>query len=188
MARYNVPHATYEQFKNAVNGRWYDLDGYYGAQCWDGIQLLYTQPDIGQNFVLGNGRAKGAWQNTWCRNINGSGHFRKIEDKRQLKKGDIMVFNTYSGWYGSTGHVGYANEDYNGTNYISMLSQNYGTGSNPTTGKAFNIMNAYLEPFLGAFRYEAWEEEPPTPTPTPSTDWKDEDFPWPVAWEHWGWN
>lgn len=188
MAKYNVAHSTYDKFRDAVNGKWYDLDGYYGAQCWDGIQLLYTQNDIGQNFVLGNGRAKGAWQNTWCRNINGSGHFRKIDNKRLLKKGDIIVFNTYAGWYGTTGHVGYADEDYNGTDTIRILSQNFGTGSNPTTGKAFNIMNAYLgDAFLGAFRYDKWEEPvPPTP-PTPTTKRIGKNVPWPVAWEHWGW-
>lgn len=186
MAKYNVAHATYDQFRAAVNGHWYDLDGYYGAQCWDGVQLLYTQPDIGQNFLTGNGLAKGCWLNTYARNVNGSGHFRPITSKNLLKKGDIIVFNTYPGWYGNTGHVGFANEDYNGTNYISLLSQNFGSGSNPQTGKAFNIMNAYLgEAFLGAFRYDAWETPPPTPTPT--TDWKEEDFPWPVAWEEWGW-
>ena len=43
MAKYNVPHATYDEFRDAVNGGFYDLDGLYGAQCWDGVELLYTQ-------------------------------------------------------------------------------------------------------------------------------------------------
>ena len=47
MARYyghvSVPYSTYDIFRNAVNGNWYDWDGFYGAQCWDGVQLLYGQ-------------------------------------------------------------------------------------------------------------------------------------------------
>ena len=184
MAKYNVPHDTYDEFRDAVNGGWYDLDNLYGAQCWDGIQLLYSQDNIQQNFLTGDGNAKGSWLNVSARNANGSGHFTKIYNVSDIKKGDILVFNTYSGWYGSTGHVGYANEDYNGTNTISLLSQNFGSGSNPQTGKAFNIMNAYLgTAFLGAFRYDRWQTTPP---PTPAGK-KKSHFPWPIAWEHWGW-
>lgn len=184
MASYSVPHYSYNVFKAAVNGRWFDLDGYYGAQCWDGIQLLYTQGDINQNFLTGNRQAKGCWLNPYSRAVNGSGHFRQITDKRLLKKGDIIVFNTYPGWYGEAGHVGYADEDYNGTDTIRILSQNFGTGSNPYTGKAFNVLDAYLgSAFLGAFRYDAWDSPVP---PTPSED-EQRHFPWAVAWAHWDW-
>lgn len=193
MAKYNVPHATYDEFKAAVNGHGYDLDGLYGYQCWDGVQLLYTQSDIGQNLITGNGTAKGCWLNSNARAINASGHFSQFTNKANIKKGDILVFNTYPNWYGNNGHIGFANEDYNGTQYISLLSQNFGSGSNPRTGKPFNIMNAYLgTAFLGAFRYDRWQSPtpppPPPPTPIPTTEWPKEDFPWPIAWEQWGWN
>ena len=185
MAKYNVPHATYDEFRDTVNGHGYDMDNLYGYQCWDGVELLYTQNDIGQHLITGNGTAKGCWLNANARAINASGHFSQVISKTDIKKGDIIVFNTYSGWYGNTGHIGYANEDYNGTEYISLLSQNFGSGSNPQTGKPFNIMNAYLgTAFLGAFRYDRWQNQP---TPTPTTEWSEEDFPWPIAWEHWGW-
>lgn len=185
MARYNVPHATYDQFRDAVNGHGYDMDGYYGYQCWDGVQLLYAQDDIRQNLVTGNGYAKGCWLVPNARAINGSGHFSQVISKTDIKKGDILVFNTYTGWYGTAGHIGFANENYNGTEYISLLSQNFGSGSNPTTGKPFNIMNAYLgSAFLGAFRYDGWQTTPPQPP----TEEKKKHFPWPIAWEYWGWN
>lgn len=189
MAYPQYPHATYDEFRNAVNGVWIDLDGEYGAQCWDGACLIYVQDDInqylytGKNFG-GQGYAKECWTNTTARNINASGHFIAISDKTAIKKGDIIVFNTYSGWYGTSGHIGYANEDYNGTDLISLLSENFGSGSNPTTGKAFNIMDAYLgSAFLGAFRLDMWNEPiPPTPT-----EEKERHFPYPIAWHHW-WN
>lgn len=189
MAIPSVPHVTYDEFRNAVNGHAYDLDGWYGAQCWDGVDLLYQQSDVGQYLYTarsfgGAGTAKSCWQNVSARSRNGSGHFRAISGVVNIKRGDIIVFNTYSGWYGSTGHIGFADENYNGTDYIKILSQNYGAGSNPRTGKAFNIANAYLGvAFLGIFRYIPWESAPPSPTPT--TETKKKKFPWAVAWAHW---
>ena len=182
-----VPHATYDEFRDAVNGHGYDMDGLYGYQCWDGVDLLYEQSDIGQYLYTGItfgglGYAKECWTYSQARALNGSGHFSSFEGAENIKKGDILVFNTYSGWYGTAGHIGFANEDYNGTNYISLLSQNFGSGSNPVTGKPFNIMNAYLgTAFLGGFRYDAWEQPvPPTPT-----EEKKRKFPWAVAWHNW---
>lgn len=188
MAIPSVPHSTYSEFRNAVDGNGYDLDGYYGYQCWDGVDLLYQQSDVGQylytaqNVGQGDGTAKSCWLNETARGLNGSGHFSIIYDQTEIKKGDIIVFNTYSGWYGSAGHIGFADEDYNGTDYIRILSQNYGTGSNPTTGKPFNIAQAFLGgAFLGVFRYDMWNQpEPPIPSET-----KKKHFPYPIAWKYW---
>lgn len=185
MAIPQVAHNSYDAFCNDVYGRGFDVDGMYGAQCWDGVDLLYQQADVGQYLTTANtGRVKDCWLNGTARATNGSGHFTAISGKENIKKGDIIVFNTYSGWYGRTGHIGFANEDYNGSDYISLLSQNFGSGSNPYTGKPFNIMNAYLgSAFLGIFRYDAWDNPtPPGPTPT---DKSKKHFPWPVAWENW---
>lgn len=186
MAIPEVPHGTYDAFRDAVNGHAFDVDGMYGAQCWDGVDLLYQQPDVGQYLSTANtGRVKDCWLNGTAKASNGSGHFTAISGKENIKKGDIIVFNTYSSWYGRTGHIGFANEDYNGTEYISLLSQNFGSGSNPYRGKAFNILNAYLgSAFLGIFRYDAWDNPTP-PGPTPTTETKKKHFPWPVAWENW---
>lgn len=187
MAVPTVPHASYDEFRNAVNGNGYDLDGMYGYQCWDGVDLLYQQANVGQYLYTGitfggQGYAKECWTYADARQLNGSGHFSMVFNKTEIKKGDILVFNTYTGWYGTAGHIGFANEDYNGTDTISLLSQNFGSGSNPYTGKPFNIMNAYLgAAFLGAFRYDAWQQPvPPTPT-----EKRKNHFPWPIAWENW---
>lgn len=190
MAIPSVPHSSYDEFRNAVNGRGFDLDGFAGYQCWDGVDLLYQQSDVGQYLYTAHnidpdlvGTAKSCWQNSSARALNGSGHFSIITDKTKIKKGDIIVFNTWTGWYGSSGHIGFADEDYNGTEYINILSQNYGTGSNPNTGKPFNIAQAFLGgAFLGVFRYDAWNQ--PTP-PTPTK--KKKHFPYPIAWRYW-WN
>lgn len=173
-----VPHATYDEFKNAVNGHGYDLDGYFGYQCWDGVDLLYEQSDIGQYLYTGitfggQGLAKECWTYTQARALNGSGHFTAFTGAVNIKKGDILVFNTYSGWYGTAGHIAFADEDYNGTAYINCLGQNQGSGSNPTTGKPFSINRLFLgTAFLGGFRYDGWGSTPPTPTQT------EHRFPW----------
>lgn len=188
MAIPSVAHATYQEFRNAVNGNGYDMDGQYGYQCWDGVDLLYQQSDVGQylytaaNVGQGDGTAKSCWLNADAKARNASGHFSAITGKENIKRGDILVFNTYSGWYGSAGHIAFADEDYNGTDYINLLGQNQGQGSNPTTGKAFNIWQGYLgSAFLGIFRYDAWD----TPPPPPPTETKKHKFPWAIALHNW---
>lgn len=181
-----VPHASYDEFCNHVNLNYYDLDGQYGAQCWDGACLIYVQNDINQYLYTGitfggSGYAKECWTYSQARELNGSGHFSLVYNQEDIKKGDIIVFNTYSGWYGTTGHIAYANEDYNGTDYMYCLGENQGPGSNPTTGKAFSINRLYLgSAFLGAFRLDMWNQ----PTP-PTTSQEKKHFPWPVAWHNW---
>lgn len=189
MAVPNVPHATFDDFKNAVNGNGYDMDGQFGYQCWDGVDLLYQQSDVGQylytayNVGQGDGTAKSCWINADCRQRNGSGHFTAVTGKENIKIGDIVVFNTYSGWYGNAGHIGFATTAYDGSDYIYILSQNYGTGSNPTTGKPFNIAQAFIgdDAFLGIFRYDAWNTTPPEP----ETETKKVGFPWAIALQNW---
>lgn len=170
-----VPHLTYLSFREYVLGRYYDLDGSWGAQCWDGVQLLYTQEDVGQYLYTAHnidpsqrGYVKTCWSNPTCRQRNGSGHFTQVPNLNDVRRGDIIVLNTLSGWYGSTGHIAFADEDYNGSANITMLGQNQGQGSNPYTGKAFSIWTGNIrDAFLGAFRYSVWGGQTPTPQPQP---------------------
>lgn len=178
-----VEHSTYASFKLATLGNRYDVDNFpvdQPYQCFDYVDLLYEQSDVGQTLSTGGtGNVKGCWQVLSARQHNGSGHFRLVYSKTSIKKGDIIVFNQYSGWYGSTGHIGFADQDYNGTEYIRLLSQNF-YGYHYVT-----VQQAYLgSAFLGIFRFIPWES--PTPTPTPSLQIPDkEGFPWAVAWRHW---
>lgn len=182
MARYyghvTVPYATYPIFRSAVDTNWYDWDGAYGAQCWDGVQLLYGQ--VGQILYTGpNQRASECWTVLESRERNGSGHFTIVEGVQNIKKGDVIVFNRNTGWTHSAGHIGFANEDYNGTNYISLLSQNYENPS-ATDGSPFSIDTVDLTPFLGIFRFNEWNEPEPEPE-----EKKKRKFPWVIAWHHW---
>lgn len=177
-----VPHATYDEFRDATLGHAYDMDGYPASQpyqCWDYVDLLYQQDDVGQYLSTANtGNVKDCWLNASARASNGSGNFMAVEGVQNIKRGDIIVFNTYSGWYGSTGHIGFADEDYSSGTSIKLVSQNF-------YGHHYVVReSAYLgEAFLGIFRFLRWQETPPPPPPHRVV--KKKKFPYPVAWKYW---
>ena len=109
------------------------------------------------------------------RDQNARPPFELVYGKENIKRGDVIVFNRHGSF--TTGHICYADEDYNGTNYIHGLGQNQGQGID--WGTPSNVVNQSLTYFLGAFRNTRWTTTPPTPpTPPPSTDTKKKRFPW----------
>ena len=138
---YHVPIDSYSSFRNTVLGKVYDVDGYYGGQCWDGCALLWQQ--LGKTLSTGGtGAAKGCWLN--ARDYNKGTDFDLIYNFNDLKVGDVVVFN--SGIYG---HIAFVDS----LNPFRILGQNQtGTGN----GSPFNIINASANGFLGAFRYKKW--------------------------------
>ena len=179
MAQYNgyvqVPHNSYAAWRTATLGNGYNVDYAYGNQCWDFAALLYFQ--YGLRLITrpqGNGTAAMCW--TVSRAANSVPPFISIADATQIKRGDIIVWNENQ--YSSTGHIAFADEDYNGTNNISCLGQNQGQG---TSGPA-NIATLTLDNFLGFFRNTNWTS--PDPEPEPETENKRK-FPWAIAWAHW---
>lgn len=173
MAQYDgyrlVDHSTYSEWRTATIGNGYNVDYAYGNQCWDYCALLYFQ--YGLPLITrpgGNGNASDCW--TISREINSRGPFISVEGATNIKRGDILV------WSGGTGHMAFADEDYNGTNSIRCVGQNQGQGtSGPVNSTVLTLNN-----FLGIFRNQDWQE--PTPPPEES---KKKKFPWPIAWSHW---
>lgn len=144
---YAVPIDSYDHFRNAVINKGYNIDGSYGAQCWDGVGLLWQQ--LGMWLQTGNGCAYGCW--TLKKDANAGTKFSLITEKAQIKKGDVLVFRT-----GEFGHIGFADEDYNGGNSIRLLGQNQGGAAYSGGGSCFNVINMSMATFLGAFRYSGW--------------------------------
>ena len=179
MAQYNgyvvVPHGSYQEWRNATLGNGYNVDGYAGNQCWDFCALLWWQYGLDLRTVPNPpGRAKDCW--LVSRAYNSQPPFISIYNKEEIKRGDVIVFG-----YGTNGHIGFADADYSG-NLIPILGQNQGQGSAAPS----NVVNWYLNTFLGAFRNTDWDVTPPeSPTPTPTEGEKKKEFPWPVAWHHW---
>lgn len=149
-AHYSVPITSYDVFRDAVIGRGFDLDQAFSFQCWDGACLLWDQ--LGRWLYTGNGCASGCW--TLERDRNAGADFDLIWKKEDIKRGDVVVFSC-----GEFGHIGFADEDYNGSGYIRLL------GQNQSEDMRFCVINMALGSFLGAFRYRQWV---PTPEPAPA--------------------
>lgn len=169
MAHYSgavsIPITSYTAWKNATLNNSYDLDGSYGAQCWDFCaEFWYNTGQFAYPYLStgGTGAAYGCWTVESARTANAGTVFDLITDKTQLKTGDVIVMNAVS--FNEYGHITFANEDYNGTNTISCFGQNQGGGTSVAAGgTTASVNNLGLDAFLGAFRYKPWHGASPTP-------------------------
>lgn len=161
MAQYNgyveVPHGSYQEWKDATLDNGYNVDYYAGDQCWDFCALLYWQ--YGLTLYTGNGTAEGCW--SLMRSANSRSPFRSIDGVQNIKKGDIVIFGPTQ--YNYAGHICFADEDYSGSAYLRCLGQNQrGNGS----GYPVTLDNQNLGYFYGIFRNDNWdggvEPEPET--------------------------
>ena len=155
-AAYSVPVDSYDSFKNTVLGKGYDVDGKFGYQCWDGASLLWNQLGMTlytQYSYYGSGSAgvRTCWENKTLRKINAGTRFTLITDVTDIRRGDVLVFGS-----SSSGHICFADESYrDGMSRINILGQNQ-TNPNNTTGHVFDVISMSLSSFLGAFRYNGW--------------------------------
>jgi hypothetical protein len=107
---------TLDQFITKYQGKYWDFDGQYSAQCFDLFQF-YNRDVVGAPFVTG-ASAKDIW-NTYPRAFyeqiaNGATNYPK--------KGDVMIWGDK---YGPYGHVAICSEDGNPqTDSFTVLSQN----------------------------------------------------------------
>ena len=151
-----VPIGSYQSFRDSVIGKAYNVDGNHGAQCWDGACILWKR--LGSSLQTGNGYAKGCWD--LKKSENAGSNFDLIYNISDVKRGDVVVFST-----GTTGHIGFADEDYSGSGNIAVLAQNQGSSRTKVTSydsdggcyeSAFNVTSLSVSTFLGAFRYKGW--------------------------------
>ena len=165
MAKYTgyvtLPTDSYANFKAATNGNGYDVDSSFGCQCWDLAAEFWWNVGFPQGYptLAGTGSAYGAWDDR----VNNAGNeFDLIYNVSDIKVGDVIVFNYFTG--NPYGHIGFADEDYNGTNTINILSENNGGTPDPSGGAYTNVNSYDLQYFRGAFRFKAWHITPPTPS------------------------
>ena len=159
---------TFDAFVASTNGQTIG-DG----ECWAYINLLwshlggryYTYPPSDPSST--NHGVKWGWLNAEARAANTITHLTQVTRIEDVKRGDIVV--TYGDEFG---HAGFADEDYNGSGYLQLYSQNY--NGRRSVAKDNNNM----ETFAGAWRYDAWYTPPTPPTPTPSAVRKKKPFPW----------
>lgn len=165
----DVPHSTYEEWKNNTIGNEYDLDGSYGCQCWDYASLFWRNIGFPAGYPLTGGLhyAYQCWTASRIQNsaYNGTTYFDLIEGIANVKQGDILVLNGTPS--NPPGHITFADEDYDGSGYIWCIGQNQGGPPSPSGGTAVTRNHLGVSDFLGAFRYRGWGG--PTPPPPSST-------------------
>lgn len=151
---------SYQSFRDSVLGNAYNTDWSYGAQCWDGASILWKR--LGMNLYTAHSYYGGdygsgvrtSWEYEEVRNANAGSQFELITDIESVRRGDVVIFGGTG-----TGHIAFADEDYNRSGLLSALGQNQGDDAIPfdgyTEGK-FNITKNNTANFLGAFRYKNW--------------------------------
>ena len=141
----------------------------YGNQCWDVPALLWFQ--YGLRLETGNGYAYGCY--ALKRDVNARFPFIKVERKDDIKRGDVLCF--WPSGLNYTGHICFADENYNNSDTLKCLGQNQGQGTG--WGTPSNIVNMNLTRFCGGFRNTLWKSVDPTP-PTPTGFEHKKEFPW----------
>lgn len=153
-----LPTSSYKEWRKAVIGNAYDMDGSFGYQCYD-LANEFWKNATGRYVVSAtkDGGKKGCASGIWgARQQNNSGNeFILITDIKQLKKGDIVITNN-----SKCGHVCFMDEDYNSGKYLKVLGQNQGGSGGKLPKAKVNVIDWAFRPyFMGAFRYRKWHVE-----------------------------
>lgn len=131
---------NYQEFKNQVLGHAFDVDGAYGAQCWDGFAVYCQKLGYPVINCTSTGYVKDLWENR-----HSNGILNSFNEVSVMQPGDVAVFmvsgvTPYS-------HVAIFDHDIDGTNGM-FLGQNQGG-----TNGAFNLISLpYSATYATAFR------------------------------------
>ena len=133
------------QYAKQMLGKAVDVDGYYGAQCWDGVahyaKKVWNIPTVSTN---GSGAAAGQIRPNGTLGQNAK-HFDLIPKGEIPQPGDIFVMGYTIGKYGHTGVVLQA--DANG---FTSMDQNVGCGGKGCAFKRlswpYRHVTGYLRP------------------------------------------
>ena len=140
---------TYEQFKNEVLGKGFDIDGAFSAQCFDGA--MYYSQWLG--YPVFNCTVTGYVQDIWTQRKK-SGILNYYDEVELLQPGDIVVFKKHSST--PLSHIAIFDHDA-GNGYGAFLGQNQGAPD-----MSFNIVNLpYDATYPTAFRPKCFAQSAP---------------------------
>ncbi len=144
---------NYNEFKRKYMGTAHDLDGAYGAQCWDGA-MFYSQCLGYPVFHCGiSGYAKDIWLQR-----RSSGILRYYTEVRQMQPGDICVFMPTAYWTPFS-HIAIFDSDA-GDGYGNFM------GQNQDGVPEFTIQRLpYSATYPTAFRPKVFEQKSPSKKP-----------------------
>ena len=178
----DVPHGTYDEWRNATLNNFYNYDGNYGCQCMDFAGYLFWAnvgfPHYAYYPISSTGNADGVWLRRWDNlAYGGMSYFTLVNNLADVKRGDIICYSI-----APFGHIGFADEDYStwsaahpGDYEFPILSENNGGTPDPEGGSSVNVHGYDTRYFQGAFRYIPWQSGPTPPTP-PTI--RQSTFPW----------
>lgn len=114
---------THDRWASLVSGRYVDIDGSYGGQCWDTfadycISVLGVPP-INTWGGTWSGWAYAIWDQYW--NNGASKYFDLVQPHEPARKGDIPIWRQHYPHYPST-HIAVAEAD--AGQFIYCMSQN----------------------------------------------------------------
>lgn len=140
----------------AVNNNAYDIDGYYGAQCWDGF-AHFTRKYFGKQY---NCSATGYAIDLWdLRTRNGStAYFDSVGNSNDLKDGDWVIFR--KGGATPYTHVAMFRKWHVKGKSMVVLGQNQGGRAYRNGGSAFNQVVMSSATFAGALRPKMYHKKP----------------------------
>lgn len=148
--------SKYTDFKSQVIGKGFNLDGAYGAQCWDGYAQYCKFLGVPYANCTTSGYVKDIWNN---RHSNGILDY--FDEVTVMEPGDIAVFKEVP-MVTPFSHIAIFDSDIDGVRG-NFLGQNQGGTPYSGGGSAFNLTSLpYSATFDTAFR-------PKTKTPTKGT-------------------
>ena len=153
---------SYQEFKNMVLGKAYDIDGAFGAQCWDGYAYYMQYLGLKPAWCTSSGYVQDIYTN-----MDSNGMKTQCDLVYNLQAGDIVVFPRNS--VTPLSHVAIFDSDA-GNGYGNFLGQNQ--TSPDASGSAFSIAKlpysaTYYWAFRPKFYVQQQQQEKPKPTPQP---------------------
>ena len=106
----------YNTFYKTFIGTGWDVDGYYGNQCWDGYAKWCIENDVPFCYCTNSGYVKDIWEQRYSNGI--LNYFDEVET---LQPGDVVLFTENA--YTPYSHIALFHSDIDG-------SQGYFMGQN----------------------------------------------------------
>ena len=150
---------SYQEFKNMVLGKAFDVDGAYSAQCWDGYAFYMQYLGLKPAWCTSTGYVQDIYTN-----MDSNGMKEQCDLVYDLQPGDIVVFPRNS--VTPLSHVAIFDSDA-GNGYGNFLGQNQTSAD--ASGSAFSIAQLpYSATYHYAFRPKIFVQQQQTqPNPQP---------------------
>lgn len=141
---------SYQEFKNMVLGKPFDVDGWYGAQCWDGYAYYMQYLGLKPAWCTSTGYVQDIYTN-----MDSNGMKEQCDLVYNLQAGDIVVFPVSS--VTPLSHVAIFDSDA-GNGYGNFLGQNQRSAN--SSGSAFSIDKIpYSATYHYAFRPKIFAQQ-----------------------------